>query len=112
MASTSHSASRASAGRIVDILQQLVLARPEMIVPLEQIARGILGDPGDCVETQMWQREEAMHLRGRTPLPPMPLSELPALLALLQAPSAGKTSRLGAASRARTRKSGPPARRR
>jgi len=28
---------RASAGRIVDLLQQLVIARPEMFLPLEQI---------------------------------------------------------------------------
>ena len=35
---------RASAGRIVDLLQQLVIARPEMVLPLEQIMRGVLAN--------------------------------------------------------------------
>lgn len=33
---------RASAGRIVDILQQLVLSRPDMILPLESVVRNFL----------------------------------------------------------------------
>jgi hypothetical protein len=33
---------RASLGRIVDMLQQFVLVRPDMIIPLEEIMRGML----------------------------------------------------------------------
>ena len=35
---------RASARRIVDILQQLVLTRPEMVIPLEEMLRRFLSD--------------------------------------------------------------------
>lgn len=78
---------RASAARIVDILQQLVLARPEMIIPLEEIVRGILANLRVHVEEQIWKREDQSRSRGRTRLPPMPLSDLPALLALLEPPT-------------------------
>ena len=78
---------RASAARIVDILQQLVIARPEMIIPLEEIVRGILANLHVHVEGQMWPDADEKRARGRTPLPP--LSELPALRALLE-PAAKK----------------------
>ncbi|MEO8259726.1 MAG: hypothetical protein ABI868_20440 [Acidobacteriota bacterium] len=35
---------RASAARIIDIVQQLVIARPEMVIPLEEIVRGAMVD--------------------------------------------------------------------
>jgi hypothetical protein len=73
---------RASAGRIVDLLQQLVIARPEMIIPLEQIVKGVLANFLHVQEHE-W-REEEIRLGRRTRLPRMPLSELPALKALLQ----------------------------
>jgi hypothetical protein len=74
---------RASAVRILDILSQLVIARPEMINPLEQIVRGILGNFSDHLETKRWKLLVERRSRRRTPLPAMPLSELPALKALL-----------------------------
>ena len=84
---------RASAARIVDILQQLVIARPEMIIPLEEMVRGILANLHVHVERQMWHdADEKARARGRTPLPPMPLSELPALRALLE-PGAKRATR-------------------
>jgi hypothetical protein len=33
---------RASAGRITDILQQVVLTRPDLIIPLEDVVREFL----------------------------------------------------------------------
>ena len=91
--SGSNSEVRASAARIVDILQQLVIARPEMIIPLEEIVRGILANLHVHVETQMWHDADEKRARGRTPLPPMPLSELPALRALLDPPPAKRATR-------------------
>lgn len=84
---------RASAARIVDILQQLVIARPEMIIPLEEIVRGILANLHVHVERQMWHDADEKRARGRTPLPPMPLSELPALRALLEPAAAKRPAR-------------------
>lgn len=78
---------RASAARIVDILQQLVLARPEIIIPLEEIVRGILVSLRVSLVTQMWKGDDERPARGRTPLPQLPLSELPAMLALLERPA-------------------------
>ena len=74
---------RASAGRIVDMLQQLVFARPDMIVPLEEIVSGILISRCVSLVTQMGERDERRSLGG-TPLPEVFLSELPAMLALLE----------------------------
>ena len=91
---------RASAARIVDILQQLVNARPSMIIPLEEIVRGILVNLRVHLATQMWQREEEIRSRGRTPLPAVPLSELPAMLALLEPPAAERMPRKRAVRRA------------
>jgi hypothetical protein len=85
---------RASAARIVDILQQLVIARPEMIIPLEEIVRGILANLHVHVEGQMWHGADMKRARGRTPLPAMPLTELPALRALLE-PAAVKKRATG-----------------
>ena len=82
---------RASAARIVDILQQLVIARPEMIIPLEEIVRGILANLHVHLEKQMHDADEK-RARGRAPLPPMPLSELSALRALLE-PAARRATR-------------------
>jgi len=84
---------RASAARIVDILQQLVIARPEMIIPLEEIVRGILANLHVHVERQTRHDAGGKRARGRTPLPPMPLSELPALRALLEPPAARRAAR-------------------
>ena len=84
---------RGSAARIVDILQQLVIARPEMIIPLEEIVKGILANLRVSVEKQMWQREDDMRSPGGTPPPATPLSELPALQTLLKAPAAEKRTR-------------------
>jgi hypothetical protein len=86
----SNQAARASAGRIVDILQQLVTARPEMLIALEEIVRGILANL-----TQTWAREDEdeMRSRCRSPLPPLPLSELPAMVALLETPAAERTTK-------------------
>jgi hypothetical protein len=44
---------RASAGRIVDILQQLVLARPDLIIPLEELVREFLESRQVGVVTRM-----------------------------------------------------------
>jgi hypothetical protein len=76
---------RASAGRIVDLLQQLVIARPEMVIPIEQIMRGVLANFFVHLEDQERWRDKEIRLGRRTPLPQMPLSELPALKALLEA---------------------------
>ena len=76
---------RDSAGRIVDLLQQLVIARPEMVLPVEQIMRGVLANFFVHLEDQERWRHKEMRLGRRTPLPQMPLSELPALKALLEA---------------------------
>jgi hypothetical protein len=76
---------RASAGRILDMLQQLVMVRPEMIIPLEEIVRGVLSNVFIHVEHQPADAKER-RLRGRAPLPPVPLSELPHLKALLEEP--------------------------
>ena len=76
---------RASAGRIVDLLQQLVIARPEMVLPIEQIMRGVLANFFVHLEDQERWRHKEIRLGRRTPLPQMPLSELPALKALLEA---------------------------
>ncbi len=76
---------RASAGRIVDLLQQLVIARPEMVLPLEQIMRGVLANFFVHLEEQERSQDDEMYSGRRTPLPRMPLSELPALKALLEA---------------------------
>jgi len=84
---------RASAARIVDVLQLLVIARPEMIIPLEEIVRGILANLHAYAEQQMWQREDATHAGRRAPLPRMPLSDLPALRALLEPPAAKRVTR-------------------
>ena len=84
---------RASAARIVDILQQLVIARPEMIIPLEEIVRGILANLHLHMERQKRHDAGGKRARGRTPLPPMPLSELPALRALLEPPAARRAAR-------------------
>ena len=75
---------RASAGRIVDLLQQLVIARPEMVLPLEQIMRGVLANFFVHLEEQERLRDDEMRPGRRTPLPRMPLSELPRLKALLE----------------------------
>jgi hypothetical protein len=75
---------RASAGRIVDLLQQLVIARPEMVLPIEQIMRGVLANFFVHLEDQERWRHKEIRLGRRTPLPQMPLSELPALKALLE----------------------------
>ena len=83
---------RASAGRIVDILQQIVLLRPEMIIPLEEIVSGIVESLRTRVVTQIWERQEAPRSHARQPLPPVPLSELPAMLALLE-PGGGRRTR-------------------
>lgn len=85
----SDSDARASAGRIVDVLQQLVLARPDMIVALEEIVNGLVENHRARVVTQMWERQDEVGARARPPLPPVPLSELPAMLALLE-PSGGQ----------------------
>jgi hypothetical protein len=76
---------RTSAGRIVDLLQQLVIARPEMVLPIEQIMRGVLANFFVHLEDQEHWRDREMRLGRRTSLPQMPLSELPALKALLEA---------------------------
>ena len=60
-----------------------------MIIPLEEIVVGILANHRTGVVKQMWERDDELRSRGRTPLPPVPLSELPAMLALLQRPAAG-----------------------
>ena len=44
---------RASAGRIVDILQQLVLIRPELIIPLEELVREFLATRQVVMVAQM-----------------------------------------------------------
>jgi hypothetical protein len=75
---------RASAGRIVDLLQQLVIAKPEMVLPLEQIMRGVLANFFMHLEQQERWRDDEMRSGRSTPLPRMPLSELPALKALLE----------------------------
>ena len=75
---------RASAGRIVDLLQQLVIARPEMVLPLEQIMRGVLANFFVHLEEHERWRDDEVRSGRRTPLPRMPLSELPALKALLE----------------------------
>jgi hypothetical protein len=69
---------RASAGRIVDILQQLVLARPDVIIALEQGVRRILGDLGVAVETQTAPPGDTTPRRGSTPSPPIPRGQSPA----------------------------------
>ena len=89
---------RASAARIVDILQQLVIARPEMIIPLEEIVRGILANLNVHVERQLRYDADEKRARGRAPLPPMPLSELPALRALLEPAAAKRATRQRAVS--------------
>jgi hypothetical protein len=76
---------RASARRIVDMLQQLVLLRPEMIVPLEEIVRGVLSHVFH-LEDEKRQQDRERRARGRAPLPAVPLSELPKLKALLAPP--------------------------
>jgi hypothetical protein len=85
---------RASAGRILDMLQQLVMVRPEMIIPLEEIVRGVLSNVFIHVEHQLRDDRER---RGRAPLPAVPLSELPDLKAILQQPG----SRTGAMTKRR-----------
>ena len=75
---------RASAGRIVDLLQQLVIARPEMVLPLEQIMRGVLANFFVHLEEHERWRDDEVRSGRRTPLPRMPLSELPGLKALLE----------------------------
>jgi hypothetical protein len=84
---------RASAGRIVDILQQIVLARPEMIIPLEEIVSGIVENLRTHVVTQIWEGQEGVRSHARRPLPPVPLSQLPAMLALLEPEAGQRTSR-------------------
>ena len=95
---------RASAARIVDILQVLVLARPEMIIPLEEIVKGILVNLRISLVTQMWERDDERRARGRPALPEMPLSELPAMLALLDRPADGTTRKHTAASKKQKRR--------
>jgi hypothetical protein len=70
------------------MLQQLVMVRPEMIVPLEEIVRGVLSNVFIHVENQSRQDDRERRLRGRAPLPRMPLSELPDLKAMLEEPVA------------------------
>ena len=68
----------------MDLLQQLVIARPEMVLPLEQIMRGVLANFFMHLEEQERWRDDEMRARRRTRLPRMLLSELPALKALLE----------------------------
>jgi len=68
----------------VDALQELVLARPEMVLPLELIMRGVLANFFVHLEEPERWRDDEMHASRRTPLPRMPLRELPALKALLE----------------------------
>ena len=88
---------RASAGRIIDILQQLVLVRPELIIPFEELLIGML--PGlrmrvvTQVVTQVWAQQDALASPGRTPLPAMPLSKLPGMPAVLEPPARERTIR-------------------
>jgi hypothetical protein len=88
----------------VDILQVLVLARPEMIIPLEEIVRGILANLRISLVTQMWERDDERRARGRPALPQMPLSELPAMLALLERPGDGTTRKRTAANKKQKRR--------
>src|SRR5436190_6226479 len=80
----SHAELRASAGRIVDLVQRLVIARPEMVLPLEQIMKGVLANFFVHLEEQERCRDDELRSGRRTPLPRMPLNELPALKALLE----------------------------
>jgi hypothetical protein len=68
----------------VDILQQIVLVRPEMVIPLEEIVSGIVENLRARVVTQIWEGQDGVRTRARQPLPPVPLSELPAMLAMLE----------------------------
>jgi hypothetical protein len=54
-----------------------------MVLPLEQIMRGVLANFFLHLEEERWRKDE-MHAGRRPPLPRMPLNELPALKALLE----------------------------
>jgi hypothetical protein len=54
-----------------------------MIIPLEEIVRGVLSHVFHVEDAQR-QQDRERRLRGRAPLPPVPLSELPKLKALLE----------------------------
>jgi hypothetical protein len=84
---------RASAGRIVDIVQILVLDRPEMIIPLEEIVRGILTNLRISVLTNLSEPDDKRRLRRRADLPPAPLRELPAMWALIEPAAIDGTTR-------------------
>jgi len=99
---------RESAGRILDMLQQLVMVRPEMIIPLEEIVRGVLSNVFIHVENHAPLDDSERRVRGRAPLPAVPLSELPDLKALLQGPA----SRSGAMRRHRALRRGGKKKRR
>ena len=83
---------RAGVGRIVDILQQLVLLRPDMIVPLEEIVTGIVETFRTRIVTPVWEGQDELRF-ARPPLPPVPLSELPMMLALLEVSTGQQTTR-------------------
>ena len=55
---------RVSIGRIVDILQQLVLARPDMIVAFGEIVEGIVESRARVV-TKSWERRGELRSRAR-----------------------------------------------
>ena len=78
---------RASAGRIVDLLQQLVLVRPEMVIPLEEIVRKIANSVGVGGGTRRKERQVEPGAHGRTPLAPVPLDQWPELRALIEPPA-------------------------
>ena len=77
---------RASAGRIVNMLQQLVIDRPETIIPLEEIVKEILASPRVQTEKRRRPCVDGTHSPGRSPLPPKPVPELSALQALPETP--------------------------
>jgi hypothetical protein len=74
------------------MLQQVVLLRPEMIIPLEEIVTGIVTNLRVSLIAQLCEREEDLR-SARRPHPPVPLSELHAMLALLEVPSAARRAR-------------------
>jgi hypothetical protein len=71
------------------MVQQLVLVRPEMIVPLEEIVRGVLSHILINVADHQREPDDERRVRGRAPLPPVALSELPTLKALLDSRISG-----------------------
>jgi hypothetical protein len=78
-----------------------------MVLPLEQIMRGVLANFFVHVEEQE-RREDEMRSGRRTPLPRMPLSELRALKALLEAtlPTSHERARNTFTTKAKSRKPG------